>query len=479
MAKIVKKSPAPLYLAAAVWAAWAVLAPLYAWWHFALAAAVSAVAWLGGRKLFPDKVLILPDPEPAPEPEPEPEHAAPEDPLAVERARALAELRRLDENIEDAKLSAQIVHMEEVTGKIFDIVAGQPAKLPQLRRFLNYYLPTTLKLLNAYDRMGAAGVEGANIDGTMGRIDAMMDKVVEAFDKQLDALFADEALDISTDITVLEQMLAQEGLSMGQTSSPYHTIFPSIIMTFPPKVNVLLTPGAGKGTMKLTSFLEEMSMAKIVKKSPAPLYLAAAVWAAWAVLAPLYAWWHFALAAAVSAVAWLGGRKLFPDKVLILPDPEPAPEPEPEPEHAAPEDPLAVERARALAELRRLDENIEDAKLSAQIVHMEEVTGKIFDIVAGQPAKLPQLRRFLNYYLPTTLKLLNAYDRMGAAGVEGANIDGTMGRIDAMMDKVVEAFDKQLDALFADEALDISTDITVLEQMLAQEGLGGMQMGQS
>ena len=156
-------------------------------------------------------------------------------------------------------------------------------------------------------------------------------------------------------------------------------------------------------------------MAKIVKKSPAPLYLAAAVWAAWAVLAPLYAWWHFARAAAVSAAAWLGGRKLFPDKVLILPDPEPAPEPEPE--HAAPEDPLAVERARALAELRRLDENIEDAKLSAQIVHMEEVTGKIFDIVAGQPAKLPQLRRFLNYYLPTTLKLLNAYDRMGAAGV--------------------------------------------------------------
>lgn len=160
-------------------------------------------------------------------------------------------------------------------------------------------------------------------------------------------------------------------------------------------------------------------MAKIVKKSPAPLYLAAAVWAAWAVLAPLYAWWHFALAAAVSAAAWLGGRKLFPDKVLILPDPEPAPEPEPEPEHAAPEDPLAVERARALAELRRLDENIEDAKLSAQIVHMEEVTGKIFDIVAGQPAKLPQLRRFLNYYLPTTLKLLNAMTAWGPPGWRG------------------------------------------------------------
>ena len=216
-------------------------------------------------------------------------------------------------------------------------------------------------------------------------------------------------------------------------------------------------------------------MAKIVKKSPLPLYGAAAVWALWAALLPLYAWWHFLLAAAASVLVWLGLKALRPDRVLDLPDPEPTPEPE----KGEPEDPIAAERARALSELRRLDENIEDGKISAQIVHMEEVTGKIFDIVAGQPAKLPQIRRFLNYYLPTTLKLLNAYDRMGSAGVEGANIDGTMGRIDAMLDKVVQAFDRQLDALFADEALDISTDITVLEQMLAREGLGGMQMGQS
>ena len=224
-------------------------------------------------------------------------------------------------------------------------------------------------------------------------------------------------------------------------------------------------------------------MAKIVKKSPIPLYGAAAVWLLWAVFLPMYALWHFALVAAASLAVWFGLKKLCPDKVLNLPDPEPQPEPEPEPRPEpagqAPEDPIAAERARALSELRRLDDNIEDEKISAQIVHMEEVTGKIFDIVAGQPANLPQIRRFLNYYLPTTLKLLNAYDRMGSAGVEGANIDGTMGRIDAMMDKVVQAFDKQLDALFADEALDISTDITVLEQMLAREGLGGMQMGQS
>ena len=82
----------------------------------------------------------------------------------------------------------------------------------------------------------------------------------------------------------------------------------------------------------------------------------------------------------------------------------------------------------------------------------------------------------MNYYLPTTLKLLNAYDRMDATGVSGTNIDGTKGRIEDMMDTICKAFDKQLDALYGEEALDISTDITVLENMLAQEGLGGMTM---
>ena len=220
-------------------------------------------------------------------------------------------------------------------------------------------------------------------------------------------------------------------------------------------------------------------MAKIVKKSPIPLYGAAAVWLLWAVFLPMYALWHFALVAAASLAVWFGLKKLCPDKVLNLPDPESQPEPEPQPEPArqAPEDPIAAERARALSELRRLDDNIEDEKISAQIVHMEEVTGKIFDIVAGQPAKLPQIRRFLNYYLPTTLKLLNAYDRMAAAGVSGANIDGTKAKIEDIMGTICTAFDRQLDALYGEEALDISTDIAVLENLLAQEGLGDNVMG--
>ena len=82
----------------------------------------------------------------------------------------------------------------------------------------------------------------------------------------------------------------------------------------------------------------------------------------------------------------------------------------------------------------------------------------------------------MDYYLPTTLKLLNAYDRMGSAGVAGENIGGTMRRVEEMMDTIVAAFAKQLDSLYGAEALDLSADMTVLETMMAREGLAGEQM---
>ena len=79
----------------------------------------------------------------------------------------------------------------------------------------------------------------------------------------------------------------------------------------------------------------------------------------------------------------------------------------------------------------------------------------------------------MSYYLPTTLKLLNAYDRMSGTGVSGENIDTTLAKVEGMMRTIVSAFEKQLDALYGADALDISTDITVLENMMAREGLTG------
>ena len=228
MEKHVKRSVVPIYLVGAVWLAYALLFPLYQPVHYLLCGALSAAAFIVGKGLFPNKVYEVPG-EPEENKQEEPEKKEPPkstgdpeiDALIKERDRAVGEMRRLNDSIEDEEISAQIDHLEEVTRKIIDQVIQDPKKLPQIRRFLNYFLPTTLKILNAYDRMDSAGIAGDNISTTKAKVENMMGTIVQAFDKQLDALFGAEAMDISTDITVMENLLAQEGLSgKDKTASP-------------------------------------------------------------------------------------------------------------------------------------------------------------------------------------------------------------------------------------------------------------------
>ena len=89
------------------------------------------------------------------------------------------------------------------------------------------------------------------------------------------------------------------------------------------------------------------------------------------------------------------------------------------------------------------------------------------------PGDYKIIKRFSNYFLPTTIKLLNAYDRMGEINIDGENIRATKQRITDILDTTVTAYEKQYDALFANQALDIETDIIVLEKMLKKEGLSG------
>ena len=193
----------------------------------------------------------------------------------------------------------------------------------------------------------------------------------------------------------------------------------------------------------------------IVHKSAAPIYIAAAAWGIYALVFPLYRVGHFVIAAAVSLAAYFVGRCFFKDVKEEV-------EVEPEPIRTGNQalDEMIAQGQLAMQEMRRLDDNIKDDIISGQIRKLEELSGKIFDQVKQTPEKLPQIRKFMNYYLPTTLKLLNTYDRMGA-----------MEREENIMGTIVTAFEKQLDALFGAEALDISTDITVLENMMAREGL--------
>ena len=213
------------------------------------------------------------------------------------------------------------------------------------------------------------------------------------------------------------------------------------------------------------------------RKPVAPFYAVALLWLAYPLFFPLYAFGHYALLAAASLAVFLaagalcrsgGVRGAFAE---ASPEKEPAAKPE---TSGNPElDKMLKDGQLAIQEMKRLDDNIADPGISADIVRLEQVSQKIFDEIRRDPKKLPQIRRFMDYYLPTTLKLLNSYDRMSAAGVEGENITSTLAKVEGMMRNITAAFEKQLDALYGADALDISADIQVLETMMAREGLSG------
>lgn len=218
-----------------------------------------------------------------------------------------------------------------------------------------------------------------------------------------------------------------------------------------------------------------MATVKKIRRSVAPFYGVAAVWVVYALAFDLYRPTHFILAAVLSAGVYLLLRAVCKDEEYEVEIPDP-PKPEPASTGNPELDKMIRDGALAVEEMKRLDENIEDEKISQAIRKLEQTSQAIFQQVREAPEKLPQIRKFMDYYLPTTLKLLNAYDRMSSVGVGGENIDSTKERVEAIMDTIVAAFDKQLDGLFGAEALDVSADITVLETMLAREGLAGDQM---
>lgn len=129
-----------------------------------------------------------------------------------------------------------------------------------------------------------------------------------------------------------------------------------------------------------------------------------------------------------------------------------------------------------LDEIRQVNDQVANEKLSAQIDRIGVITAKILEYQKSRPEKAPQLHSFLSYYLPTTLKILRAYGQLESQQIAGENITAAMTRIEGMMDKVVEGFEKQLDQLFQGDTMDITADVDVLEQMLARDGLTGEQL---
>lgn len=128
---------------------------------------------------------------------------------------------------------------------------------------------------------------------------------------------------------------------------------------------------------------------------------------------------------------------------------------------------------KLLSEIRRVNDSIPDPVLSRKISRIEEITGQILDYQKKHPERSSELRKFLNYYLPTTLRILNTYAEIEEKRLKGDNVTATKKRIEGMMDKVVEGFETQLDQLFAGDMMDISSDISVMEKMMSSDGLTG------
>ena len=125
----------------------------------------------------------------------------------------LDKIHRSNDAIPGMEISAKISRMELIVEKIFERAQKHPEIIPDLKKLMNYYLPMTVKLLDAYEEMDQQPVQGENIQASKKEIEDTLDTLNQAFEKLLDSVFQDTAWDVSSDISVLHTLLAQEGLT--------------------------------------------------------------------------------------------------------------------------------------------------------------------------------------------------------------------------------------------------------------------------
>lgn len=199
-------------------------------------------------------------------------------------------------------------------------------------------------------------------------------------------------------------------------------------------------------------------------KSAIPIYLGGAVWILYSLIFPMYKLTHVIIAAILFVAVFLLSRKFFPDRIEIVEDPIKY-------TGAKDVDQAIAEGNRYLEEMKKANDIIQNTIISEKIDKLGDVTKKIFAYISEKPEKLKDIRRFITYFLPTTIKLLNSYARAEAQDNDGENIKQIKNDIEGAMDGIIDSFQKYLDNLYADEAMDIDAEITVFDSMLKAENL--------
>lgn len=202
---------------------------------------------------------------------------------------------------------------------------------------------------------------------------------------------------------------------------------------------------------------------EVRRKSVLPWYFAGLVWLVGALALPIYQLWALVVVAVLSVVGFVAARRVCPDvvsrkEVPFMTGKEDA-------------DQMLALIDQKRRELHELNVRIEDALLSAAMDRMEKACLGILDEVEQHPEKAAQVRRFANYYLQDAVKILTLYAELEEKGVQGENAAGVRAEVAQNAQTIATAFENQLDSLFARDALDISTDLEVLNGMLKGQGL--------
>lgn len=207
-----------------------------------------------------------------------------------------------------------------------------------------------------------------------------------------------------------------------------------------------------------------MSKQEQIRKKPVlPLWLAALAWPVGALVFPVYTLWGLAATAVLSVVVYLAAARLCPVRIITREVPYAT--------GSEDVDAMLAGIEKNLGALHALNDAIPDAQLSAEMDRMETAGRGILQVVEASPDKADQVDRFARYYLPEALKIMAAYARMEQGGIKGDNADQIQTEVRANAATIAAAFENQLDSLYSAEAMDISTDIEVLNGILKSQNL--------
>lgn len=207
-------------------------------------------------------------------------------------------------------------------------------------------------------------------------------------------------------------------------------------------------------------------MSKIIrteKPSVLPFYAAAAAGLVLCVLLPVYKLWALVVMLAGAAAAFIAARRVCPPQVIQREVPFHT--------GVGDVDQMLTEIQQKLDTLHTLNEALPDPQLSAAMDRMERAGRSIIEVVEANPAKAKQIRRFANYYLPDAVHVLEQYAAMARQGVRGENAASVRTEVERNMGAIANAFEHQLDALYAAESMDLSADLAVLETLMKNQGL--------